>query len=316
MTEKIRIGISSCLLGEKVRYDGGHKLDSFITGTLGNFFEFVPVCPEVECGMPTPRPTVRLVGDPQSPRLISPDTGTDHTDQMVLWGNKRLDELAREGLNGYIFKSKSPSSGMARIKVYTLEGHPSKRGIGIWAKMFMDRFPLLPVEDEGRLNDPGLRENFIERIFVYRRWRMVEGSKQWAKALVDFHTGHKLLIMAHSPEKLRILGRMTASISGKNQKDLLRNYLDTLSTALKLRSTIKKNVNVLQHIMGYFKKHLSSDEKQELIGVLEKYHGGYIPLIVPVTLLNHYVNKYNQSYLKKQYYLNPHPIELKLRNHV
>ena len=313
---KIRLGISTCLLGEKVRYDGGHKLDRFLTSTLGQWVEYVPVCPEVECGLSTPREAMRLEGDPNNPRLVTNKTGRDLTDLMKSWGKSRLAELEKENLCGYIFKSKSPSSGMERIKVYDKNGIPGKTGVGIWARMFTERFPLLPVEDEGRLHDPGLRENFIERIFVMQRWRkMVQGGATAGK-LVDFHAGHKYQLMAHSVEGARKLGKIVARGGKTELSDLLDQYFTELCRTMGLKSTIRKNINVMQHMMGYFKKLLCPDEKNELLEIFADYSKEYVPLIVPVTLINHYVRKYDEPYLKCQHYLNPHPIELKLRTHV
>ncbi len=316
MDDRPKLGISTCLLGENVRYDGGHKLDRYLRDVVGQFVDWVPVCPEVECGMPTPREALRLVDDPKNPRLVTSRTGIDKTEQMVTWANKRLNQLEKQNLCGYIFKSKSPSSGMQGIKVYDKHGVPSKKGVGIFARIFMERFPLMPVEDEGRLNDAKLRENFIERIFVYKRWQNFIKNDGSRKGLVDFHTDHKLLIMSYSPKYLSELGKLVAQVKEIEPEELHDRYLANLMIALKLNATIKKNVNVLQHIMGYFKKQLSSDEKQELLEVIGNYHKGLIPLIVPITLLNHYVRKYDEPYLKRQYYLNPHPVELMLRNHV
>ena len=238
---------------------------------------------------------------------------------MKSWGANRLEELANKDLCGYIFKSRSPSSGMERIKVYTEDGGlRSTKGVGIWARMFMGRFPLLPVEDDGRLHDPILREKFIERIFVLRRWRDILEKNSFPRAFIDFHTQHKLLIMSHSPKHNRELGRLVAGNDefANDHGMLTTRYLEKLISALSLTATVKKHTNVLQHIMGYFKRQLTPEEKKELLEIISMYHKGYLPLIVPITLLNHYVLKYNQSYLRKQIYLNPHPIELKLRTHV
>ncbi|OGG06565.1 MAG: hypothetical protein A3F83_14265 [Candidatus Glassbacteria bacterium RIFCSPLOWO2_12_FULL_58_11] len=316
MEEKIKLGISACLLGERVRYDGGHKLDRFLTETLGRFVEYVPVCPEVECGLPVPRESMRLVGDPRNPRLVTARTNEDFTERMQSWGSGKLAELEAENLSGFIFKSKSPSSGMERIKVYNKKVAPSPRGVGIWARMFMERFPLLPVEEEGRLHDPELRENFIERIFVLKRWREIIRAGKTLGSLVRFHTRHKLLIMSHSVELYRRLGKLVAEGKKYDPEKLFLDYFELLNKALVLKTTVKKNVNVLQHLQGYFKQHLSADEKQELLEVIRAYAAGRLPLIVPVTLINHFVRRYGQSYLREQYYLNPHPLELKLRTHV
>ena len=312
--EKIKIGISRCLLGENVRYDGGHKLDRYITETLGKYFDYVGVCTEVECGMTTPREALRLVGDPAAPRLMTQKTKKDYTDQMQDWGRRRLDGLEPEELCGYIFKAKSPSSGMTRIKVYQENGAPLTTGVGIWARMFMDRFPLLPAEDDGRLHDPRIRENFIERVFVFKRFRDMIKKGENTGNLVEFHTRHKLLIRAHSEEVYKEMGKLVAEAKGRD--NVFAEYLDLLTRALQLQTTVKKHRNVLTHILGHFKKDLSSDEKKEMLELIDHYASGLVPLIVPITLINHFVRKYDEQYLKGQYYLNPHPIELKLRNHV
>jgi uncharacterized protein YbgA (DUF1722 family)/uncharacterized protein YbbK (DUF523 family) len=314
--EKIKLGISTCLLGENVRYDGGHKLDRFLTDTLGQYVEYVPVCPEVECGLPIPREAMHLEGDPDSPRLVTIRTKQDMTDRMVQWARKRIIDLEKEDLCGFIFKSDSPSSGMERIKVYNEKGMPVKKGVGLFAKIFMEHFPLLPAEDEGRLHDPGLRENFVERIFTLKRWREVLEKKESRGNVVDFHTRHKLLILSHSPKYYQAMGKLVAKAKKIPIKELYQQYQTNLMEALQLKTTPKKNANVLQHMMGYFKEQLSSGEKQELLEVIDNYRQEYIPLVVPVTLIQHYVRKYDQPYLREQVYLNPHPLELQLRNHV
>jgi uncharacterized protein YbgA (DUF1722 family)/uncharacterized protein YbbK (DUF523 family) len=314
--EKIKLGISTCLLGENVRYDGSHKLDRFLTDTLGQYVEYVPVCPEVECGLPVPRESMHLEGNPDSPHLVTIRTKQDMTDRMVRWANKRVLELEKEDLCGFIFKSNSPSSGMERVRVYNENRMSVKKGVGIFARIFMDHFRLLPVEDEGRLHNPGLRENFIERIFTLKRWREIIGKKESRRDIMDFHTKHKLLILAHSPTHYQTMGKLVAQAKGFSLKELYQRYRILLMESLELKTTQKKNSNVLHHMMGYFKKQLSSDEKRELLEVIDFYRKGYIPLIVPVTLINHYVRKYDQPYLKQQIYLNPHPLELQLRNHV
>ncbi len=314
--EKIKLGISTCLLGENVRYDGGHKLDRFLTDTLRQYVVYVPVCPEVECGLGVPRESMHLEGNPDSPRLVTIRTKQDMTDCMVQWAQKRVVQLEKKDLCGFIFKSDSPSSGMDRIRVYNEKGIPIKKGVGIFARIFMDHFSLLPVEDEGRLHDPELRENFIERIFTLKRWREVLGKKESRGNVVDFHTKHKLLILSHSPKHYQMMGKLVAQAKKLPLKELYRKYQTLLMESLGLKTTPKKNTNVLQHMMGYFKEQLSSDEKQELLKVIDHYRKGYIPLVVPITLVNHYVRKYDQPYLKQQVYLNPHLLELQLRNHV
>lgn len=316
MEEKIKIGISRCLLGENVRYDGGHKLDHYLKETLGMHVDWVGVCPEVEYGLPVPREAMRLVGDPESPRLLTIRTKIDHTEGMKRWADKRLKELERKNLCGFIFKSRSPSSGIRGVKVYGETGVTSKSSAGIFGGAFLKYFSLLPAEDDGRLQDPQLRENFIERIFVYRRWLCFIADDRSLKGLVSFHTDHKLLLMAHSTEHYREIGKLVAVGKRYKRDELLNEYIVQMMNGLKLLATAKKNTNVLMHIMGYFRKDLSGEEKKELIGIINNYHQGIIPLIVPVTLLNHYVRKYDDPYLKRQYYLNPHPLELMLRNHV
>jgi len=316
MEGRIKLGISTCLLGEKVRYDGGHKLDRFLTDTLGQYVQYVPVCPEVESGFGIPREAFRLVGDPDKPRLITSRTHQDYTERMTKWAQRRVVELEKEGLCGFIFKSNSPSSGMERVRVYNEKGMPVKKGRGVFAHIFMAHFPLIPVEEEGRLHDPRLRENFIERIFALRRWRETRFQKGRMADVVAFHTRHKLLILSHSEKHHRTMGKLVAAGKEIPLKELYAKYEALLMEALRLKTTTRKNSNVLMHMMGYFKKQLTSDEKQELLEIISQYRDGYIPLTVPITLVNHYVRKYNQSYLSEQTYLHPHPVELQLRNHV
>lgn len=314
--EKIRVGISTCLLGEPVRYDGGHQQDRYLMDTLGQYLEYVPVCPEVECGLGTPREAMRLVGNPKNPRLVTRKTGVDYTQMMLLWAKKRLKKLEKASLCGFIFKSKSPSSGMSRVKVYNDKGMPAQTGVGIFARAFMEHFPLTPVEEDGRLHDPAIRENFIERIFTLKRWRDSNTKSRSLRNLVDFHTRQKLLILSHSQMHYRRMGKLVADGKVMPVKELYSRYERLIMEALALKTTVKKNYNVLQHLMGYFKKQLSPDEKLELLEVFEQYRQGFAPLIVSLTLINHYVRKYDQPYLKLQTYLNPHPVELKLRTHV
>ncbi len=316
MENRIRIGISACLLGQPVRFDGGHKHDRYITGTLGEYLDFVPVCPEVEAGFPVPRETFRLVGDPEHPRLVTTRGKVDHTERMSAWAEKRVRELEKEDLCGFIFKKDSPNSGLMRVKVYNDKGMAEKTGIGLFARAFTRHFPLVPVEEEGRLNDAKLRETFIEQIFTLKRWRETLALPPRMGHLVDFHTRHKLLILAHSPKHYKLMGKLVAEGKQGPVRDAYTRYEELLLEALRLKTTIKKNLNVLQHILGYFKQQLSADEKQEILEILDRYRRQYVPLVVPVTLFNHFVRKYDQPYLKQQLYLNPHPIALALRNHV
>ena len=315
MEERIRMGVSACLLGQQVRYDGGHQHDRYITDILGEYLEFVPVCPEVEAGFPIPRETFRLVGDPENPRLVTSRSNVDHTERMVVWAEKRVRELEKENLCGFIFKSDSPNSGLSRVKVYNPKGMAEKKGVGLFARAFTRHFPLLPVEEEGRLNDAKLREAFIEQIFTLKRWRETMAQGRSLKYLVDFHTRHKLLVLSHSPAHAKLMGKLVAEGKRMPSGEVYTQYEGLLIETLRLKATVKKNMNVIEHILGYFKGQLSADEKQEMLEIFDRYHREFVPLIVPVTLLNHYVRKFEQPYLKQQVYLNPHPIALKLRNH-
>ena len=316
MTPPIAIGVSSCLLGEAVRYDGGHKHDRYITDTLGRYFRFVPICPEVGCGLPVPREAMRLEGDSSAPRLMTTRGRRDLTGQMQAFCERTIADLELERLRGFIFKKNSPSSGLFRVKVYQPNGAPPKNGSGLFAAAMARRFPLLPMEEEGRLQDVVLRENFLERVFGYHRWKTFLEGKPGIGGLVDFHTKHKLLLMSHSVTDYRELGALVANSREMLPSDLLARYEIRFMKALALHATVKKQTNVLMHIMGYFKRDLTAAEKQELLELINQYHAQMMPLIVPLTLLKHYTNKYDQSYLKQQVYLSPHPAELMLRNHV
>jgi uncharacterized protein YbgA (DUF1722 family)/uncharacterized protein YbbK (DUF523 family) len=316
MPGPIRILISSCLLGEKVRYDGGHKREGYLVETLGRFVEWVPVCPEVDCGLPTPREAMRLVGDPKSPRLVTSKGGVDHTEQMLTFAKRKLKELEPLGLCGYICKKDSPSSGMERVKVYGDSGIPAKVGAGVFTKAFLDRFPLVPVEEEGRLNDPVLREMFISRVFTLRRFRDLLARGRTRGGLVTFHTDHKLLLLSHDRKGYTQMGKLVAAAKDLSPSDLYDRYQNLLMETLSAKPTVKKSADVLLHMMGHFKKVLTKDEKEELLEVITRYREKLIPLIVPVTLIGHYVRKYRVSYLERQVFLNPHPVELMLRNHV
>ncbi|MFP3981557.1 MAG: YbgA family protein [Desulfobacterales bacterium] len=316
MEDRIKIGISACLLGENVRYNGGHKLDHFLRDTLGRYVEYVPVCPEVEAGFGVPRETMRLEGNIDAPRLVKTKSRTDHTEQMRQWAQKRVKELEKDDLCGYIFKKDSPSSGLMRVKVYNDKGMPEKKGVGLFAREFVNHFPLVPVEEEGRLHDPQLRENFVEQIFTLKRWRDTLSQNPGTKEIVDYHSRNKLLLMAHSPQHARSMGKLVAGAGQTDRDAFCREYETQLMGALRMKATIKKHINVLQHIMGYFKDQLSPDEKQELLETFDQFRAGHVPLLVPVTLLNHYIRKYDQPYLRQQTYLNPHPVELKLRTYI
>lgn len=314
MDDRIAIGVSSCLLGEKVRYDGGHKHDDYVAETLGAYFRYVSVCPEVGCGMTTPREAIRLEGDPEAPRLMTRISHIDVTEQMLAYCVPQLNELKTADLCGYILKKDSPSCGLRRVKVYR-GSSMVKGGSGIFAAALLRQFPLLPIEEEGRLNDAKIRENFIERVFSCKRWQDFLSEKPTLGGLVAFHTRHKMLLMAHNPPIYREMGKLVAQGSSLNFKDLLANYENMFMKGLASSATVKKHTDVLMHIMGYFKKALSSPEKAEMLELIGQYKSGTAPLVVPLTLLRHYISKYDQAYLKNQVYFNPHPGELMLRNH-
>ena len=312
----IRIGISACLLGQKVRYDGGHKHDRYLTDTLGDYFEWVPVCPEMELGLGIPRPTMRLEQHEGGTRLIVPDSGCDLTVPMSRYSSTKVEELAAAELCGYILKSDSPSCGMERVRIYGRGGMPARKGRGLFAAALLERIPQLPVEEEGRLCDPRLRENWIERVFAFSRLRSLCSRKWTTGDLVGFHTAHKLAVLAHSPEAYRTLGRIVARSGSVPGRELKALYQQEFMGSLKTIATSGRHANVLQHMAGYFKRDLDEASRKELADLIEDYRKGQIPLIVPVTLIRHYVRRFDVSYLAGQTYLNPHPKELALRNHV
>lgn len=312
----IRIGISSCLLGEKVRFDGGHKRDAFIVDTLGRFFQWVPVCPEMEIGLGAPRETLRLEGHLDTPRLVTQKTRCDLTETMQRYATDRVNELSNLQLHGYILKKNSPSCGMERVRVYSPQGSPLHKGRGLFARVLIDRFPLLPVEEEGRLQDMRLRENFIERVFAYARWHELLAGQPAARDLVGFHTRHKLTLMAHSRRHNQALGRLTAQAGKTPMDELLAAYGETFMAALAVKATPKKHANVLYHLLGYLKKHLDATDKEELIAHIEAYRQEQLPLVVPLTLLQHHLRRHPVAWVAEQTYLHPYPAELMLRNHV
>ncbi len=312
-----RLGISSCLLGEKVRFNGGHKRDRYLTDTLGALCDWVMVCPEVELGLGSPRETLRLVGDPTQPRLHEPATDIDRTRAMHRFAGDRARALRVEGLHGFVFKKDSPTCGMARVKVWHESGGGSERkGVGLFAAAVMKAFPLLPCEEEGRLHDMPLRENFIERVFCYQRWRDSFDKRVRRGNLVAFHTAHKLTLMAHSPVRYRELGRIVAALGTRPLREDIDAYGEQFMEALRLLATRRKHTNVLQHIAGYFKRKIDSDDRTELAGCIEDYHAGSVPLIVPLTLVRHHLRRHPDAWLECQTYLHPYPAELMLRNHV
>lgn len=315
----IRIGVSSCLLGQNVRYDGGHKKDAFLTGALGRFVEWVPVCPEVEMGLGTPRETLRLERRGHEVRLVMPRSGVDHTEAMRRYARDRVRALAHEDLAGYVLKKDSPSCGLERVRLHR-EPHsegapPSRTGRGLFAEELVRQFPNLPVEEEGRLSDARLRENFIERVFAYRRLTGFFSGRWTLGGLVGFHSAHKLLLMAHSPRAYAQLGRLVAASKDRGRDDLRSAYQDQFMAALREIATPRRHANVLQHMLGYVSPHVSADERQELLGLIEDHRRGLVPLVVPLALLRHHVRRLRVAYLQAQVYLDPHPKELMLRNH-
>ncbi|MBC8452896.1 MAG: DUF523 and DUF1722 domain-containing protein [Chloroflexi bacterium] len=314
--DPIRIGISSCLLGEEVRFDGGHKQDRYLTGTLSQYFEWVPVCPEVEVGLGTPRETIRLVQIGDETRLRTAKTDLDLTDRMEKFSKKRVVALAKDNLSGYIFKKDSPSCGMERVKVYRPNAPGRRVGTGVFANAFLDRFPNLPVEEEGRLCDPRLRENWVERVFAYHALQQLWETRWRVKNLIDFHTRHKFVLQSHDEAKYRELGRLVANAKSTPRNELREQYEMIFMAALKRVATVRKNVNVLQHMLGFFSKELEEASRHELVTHIDDYRRGLIPLVVPMTLIRHYVRLLEVEYLQDQVYLNPHPKELALRNHV
>ena len=316
LSQPIRIGISACLLGERVRYDGGHKHDRFLTDTLGKFFQWVPVCPEVEAGMGTPREPVHLVQLDDEIRVVGVRSATDHTKALREYGRRRVEQLAADNLSGYILKKDSPSCGLERVRVQ----HPSKRvtrsGRGLFAAVLAERFPNLPIEEEGRLGDPRLRENWIERVFAYHRLQTLWAARWRLGDLVEFHSAHKLVLLAHSPQAYQQLGRLVSGAKSLRRMELRDRYEREFMRALARLATTGRHANVLQHMAGYFRDRLDGGSRGELLDCIEDYRKGLLPLIVPVTLVAHYVRVFNVGYLKGQIYLAPHPKELALRNHV
>jgi uncharacterized protein YbgA (DUF1722 family)/uncharacterized protein YbbK (DUF523 family) len=303
--ERVRIGISSCLLGERVRFDGGHKRDAFLTDVFGRYVEWVPVCPEIEIGLGVPRETLRLRNDDGRVRLVSPGSGADHTEKMKAWSASRIEQLANQNLCGYVLKRSSPSCGLERVKVYRNTGLLHRDGVGLFAAALTNRLTNLPVEEEGRLNDPRLRENFVSSVFSYKRWMDLVKKGVTRASVMQFHANHKFLLMAHSQAGTRRLGNLTAA--GEQ-------YFNAFCEVMRRTPTRRNHTNVLQHLAGFFTKKLDPADRSELTGLIWDYHRGLVPLIVPVTLIRHYVRKFSVTYLEDQIYLNPHPHELMLLN--
>ena len=310
------VGVSACLLGQQVRFDGGHKRDLFLTDLFGKFIDWVAICPEVEVGMGVPRASVRLVGTLTHPRMIAEKSGKDWTEAMHRFAAKRVRDIAEKQLSGYVFKKNSPSCGVERIKVYNAKGMAERHGRGLFAAAIMKQWPLLPVEEEGRLNDVKLRENFIERVFAYHRWLQATSERRSPGALVRFHTSHKYLLLAHSERHYRHLGHLVAAAKQISIAEVYDDYGRGFMDALAVHATEKSHANVLDHMMGYFSKQLTAAERQELVQLIGEFRHRLIPLIAPITMIRHYTRKYQVAYLQGQLYLEPNPKELMLRNHV
>ncbi|WP_321385515.1 DUF523 and DUF1722 domain-containing protein [uncultured Vibrio sp.] len=313
MESSIKVGISSCVLGERVRFDSGHKVSNFVTKELSNYFDFVSVCPEVGVGMPVPRPTIRLISDEERIALVeTKNPENDHTDNMLAYSAKKVDQLQDQQLCGYIVCAKSPTCGMERVKVYS-KHHASKEGVGLYTQTLMQKMPWLPVEEDGRLNDPVLKENFITRVYCLNDFYQSMSGEPTRGKIIDFHSRYKLTLMAHHPESYRALGRLVAEVARYEIEDFYTEYRLGLMKALSNRASRKNNTNVLMHLQGYFKRVLSKDEKEELATVIHDYRTGVLPLLAPLTLIKHYLNTYPDEYLQKQKYLAPHPQEMRLR---
>jgi uncharacterized protein YbgA (DUF1722 family)/uncharacterized protein YbbK (DUF523 family) len=313
----VRIGISSCLLGEHVRFDGNHKRDAFLVEVFGRHVTWVPVCPEVEMGLGVPRETMRLEQYGDETRLVTPKTGADHTDLLRTFAAQRLAALSQERLCGYILKKDSPSCGMERVRLYPSHGVPNRSGQGLFAAALLQRFPHLPVEEEGRLQDPRLRENFVTRVFAYQRWSQMAEQKVTRAGLQQFHAQHKFLLVAHSQVGAQRVGRILANPEQfADEQAWTAAYLDGFTEVMRRTPTRRGHTNVLQHLAGYVSDHLDRDDRGELTEMIDQYRRGLVPLIVPVTLLRHYVRKFQVLYLLDQVYLSPHPHELMLLNHL
>jgi len=313
---RIRLGISACLLGQPVRFDGGHKRDPFLVESLGAFVEWVSVCPEVESGMGAPRESMRLVRAAREIRLVTNKAAEDKTDLVRRYARRRVDELADEKLCGFVLKKDSPTCGLERVKVYGKGGVPMRSGRGLFADALATRFPLLPLEEEGRLNDPRLRENFVERIFAYRRLTVLFVPRWTMGDVVRFHTAHKLTLMAHKPQAYQRLGQLVASGKSAVRREFQDRYSSEFMAAMETMATPRRHTNVLQHMLGYFKDSLDRESRAELLALIQDYAAERVPLVVPLTLFGHHIRRCGVTYLQEQVYLRPHPVELMLRNHV
>ena len=313
----IRIGVSSCLLGEEVRYDGGHQQDAYLTEVLGRHVTWVPVCPELEVGLGVPREPIRLVGDAAAPRLLGLTSGADHTDRMNDFARRRAHDLARRGLSGYVLKRGSPSCGLGQVKLYREEhAAPERAGIGLFARILRETLPLLPVEDEERLRDERRRDGFITRVFAYHRLSALREMAPRAGDMVAFHTAHEFLLLAHRPGAYARLGRLVAKLPRRPAAAWLDRYGHGLMRALQTPATPRMHLNVLRHIAGLVERRLPAADRRELLALIGDYAAGRAPLVAPITLINHHAARLDLASLRHQLYLHPHPKELMLRNRV
>jgi uncharacterized protein YbgA (DUF1722 family)/uncharacterized protein YbbK (DUF523 family) len=316
---KLRLGVSACLVGRKVRYDGQHKRDPFLVDVLGPFVEWVPVCPELEVGMGVPREPIRLVGASATPRLLGERSGKDHTEAMLRFAEARVRELEALDLDGYVTKKDSPSCGLERVRVHGPRGGPPRRdGVGMFVRALAARLPLLPLEEEGRLQDPALRESFVERLFAHARWRAAVARGMRRGDLVQFHAAHKLALMAHSPAAYRALGALVGGLGRGSPARAVEAYGRGFMGALRVPATRGRHANVLHHVLGYFRELLPAADRIELAEAVADYAKGLVPLVVPLTLVRHHVRHHaadrGVEWLAAQTYLDPDPKELMLRN--
>ena len=314
MSKKVSVGVSRCLLGDQVRFDGGHKRSRYLTDTLGDYFDWRPVCPEVEAGMSTPRKPIRLVEENSEIRVLGHD-GNDYTEALSSVAENRLAGLRKVGIRGFIFKKDSPSCGAFRVKLY--RGKQARRdGVGVFAAYIQEHWPNLPVEEEGRLNDARLRENFLQRVFHYDRWQDFLSDAPTVARLMKFHATHKYLFLSHNQEASRQLGRIVAKATTEKLDESLRQYEDLMMSALSRPTSVRKQINTIQHLMGFVKKQISREEKEEFKTLLEQYRNQVVPLITPLTLLRHHLRKSQSEWAKGQQYLDPYPAQLALRSHL
>jgi uncharacterized protein YbgA (DUF1722 family)/uncharacterized protein YbbK (DUF523 family) len=313
---RVRLGVSACLLGHAVRFDGGHKRNDFLTGTLDRYVEWVPVCPEEDAGFGTPREPMRLVQHGEDVRLVTVRSGRDVTDVLTRWAAARVPAFAALDLDGYVLKKDSPSCGLRRVKVYPepSAGVPSRNGRGLFASALCASLALLPIEEEGRLSDPAIREHFIEQVYAHHRLRRQLRARPSPGTLVDFHTRHKLQLLAHSPAKYAELGRLVASAGPKATVEMVAEYGRVFMKALSTTATRGRHANVLQHAVGYFRDSLTGAARQDLASAIGDYQRALVPLAVPLRLIAHYARLHGVSYLTRQAYFDPYPAELVLRN--